>query len=144
MSEARWALGEFREDGVVTLVGYRQDIPGDLKGALPRQFIVEWKFSQMFPGGLPTEEALAPALALQAKVTPVMEAHDDAVLAIVSTGHGYREMYFYCRDPILAQERFNSCVQGEDLPVELHSGHDPTWRVFEEFAAPLQGRRTMR
>ena len=142
VTDARFALGEISEDGMVTLITYRQNIPPEVRAQLTEQFIVEWTFPGPCPGGLPDPTQLEPAVQLQELVTPVLEAGGDAVLAVMSTGNGYREIYFYCRDPRRLQARFNECLQGRELPIELHAGHDPSWRVFEEFVAPLKGGPT--
>jgi hypothetical protein len=144
MSEPRWTLGEVLNDGDPTLVAFRQDLPAEARSQFTEQFVVEWALSATLPNGLPTEEALSPALAFQEKVAPVLEAAGDAVLALISTGHGYRELYFYCRNSLALQERLNNCLGGEDLPIQLHAGHDPAWRVYEGFVAPLKGPRTTR
>ena len=141
-ADPRFSFGEIVEDDDVKWVQYRQSIPDELRTQLTEQFVVEWKFEGPCPGGLPSPAQLEPAHALQFQIVDALEADGDAVLAIISTGSGYRELYFYCREPLKLQDRFNECVQGRALPVALHTGHDPSWRVFDLFIAPLRGGPT--
>ena len=135
--DARFAIGEIEEEGTVILCRYRQSIPIDTRRRLPHQFIVEWKFSDVRPNGLPPKVEHELAVELQNMMTAPLEGDGEAVLAIISTGNGHREWYFYCRDPQVLATRFNVVVNGRGFPVELHAGFDPEWKVYDEFTSPF-------
>ena len=130
--DARWAIGELKNhDGTTTLVSWRQNIPPVARMTLGRQFIVEWSFGEGCPAGLPTRERIAPAQDLETLLTPALEEEDRGILAFTCTGSGVREMYFYCADPLELQARLNQVLAGRDFPIQLHTGHDPAWSVFD-------------
>jgi len=135
--EARFAIGEFENGGLVSICQFRQAIPAEVRRQFPRQFIVEWQFSDTQSNGLPSKGDYERAVELQGMMTAPLEEDSESLLAIISTGNGYREWYFYCRDPQVLATRFNQVVKGQDFPVELHVGLDPEWKVYEEFTLPF-------
>jgi hypothetical protein len=141
-SDALWALGELVDDSGTTYISFRQDLSVAIRPELTKQFVVEWRFDEPLPTGLPRGSDLAAAQAHQRLVQPLLEASGEAVLALIALGNGFRELHFYCRDPQVLQKRFNEAVAGATLPVTLHAGHDPNWRVFEGFVAPLRRNST--
>ena len=134
-----FAIGQYEEGNAVSLCGYRQCVPIDTRKRFPSQFIVEWKFSDSQPNGLPSTVEHEQAVALEQMIRAPLESDGAAILAIITTGNGYRELYFYCRDPQLLASRFNDVVKGRELPVELHAGFDPDWKVYQQFTAPFTG-----
>ncbi len=137
-SGALWALGELVDEAGTTYVSFRKDLSAAICPEFTEQFIVEWRFENPQSTGLPRGPDHAAAQAHQRLVQPVLEADGQAVLALIALGNGFRELHFYCRDPQALQKRFNQAVAGATLPVTLHAGHDPDWRVFEDFVAPLR------
>jgi hypothetical protein len=137
INESLFTIGQLEKDGMISLCWYRQSVSVDTRQRLPNQFIVEWEFSDVQPNGLPPNEEYESALELQNMMTNALEADNEAVLAVISTGNGYREWYFYCRNQQLLKCRFNAVVNGREFPVELHAGSDPDWKVYEEFIAPF-------
>lgn len=135
--DARFAIGELEKDGLVSLCQFRQSIPSDTRRRLPHQFIVEWQFSDVQPNGLPSKGEYKRAVELENMMKSPLERDGESLLVIISTGNGYREWYFYCRDAQVLATRFNEVVKGRDFPVELHAGLDPEWKVFEEFKSPF-------
>jgi len=132
-----FAIGQVEDDGAVRLCGYLQSVPISTRKRFAFQFIVEWEFSECQSNGLPSKAEYEQAVALQNMIKTPLESDGEGLLAIISTGNGYRELYFYCRDPQLLARRFNDAIKGRELPVELHAGSDPDWKVYEEFRAPF-------
>jgi hypothetical protein len=134
-----WAIGEMGHDDQVTVVSWRRDIPTSIRGRNHRQFIIEWRFGRCLPNGLPEPTELPRAIELEQLVVPALERDGAAILAVTATGSGVREMFFYCTDPKLLQDRFNECVAGRAMPVTLHVGADPEWKIYAEFTEPFGG-----
>ena len=132
-----WSIGQIEDGGTLSLCSYRQNIPLETRSRLPKQFIVEWRFSEPLPDGLPSAAEHEQMVAFRDLIKNPLEAGGEGLLAIISTCNGYRELYFYCRDPKLLSDRFNEAVEGRELPVELHAGSDPEWNVYSQFTAPF-------
>jgi hypothetical protein len=136
-TEKLFAVGTLKDEAGETLVCYRQGVADADRCALSRQFIIEWEFSDAEPNGLPTEEELCRALELQSEMLSVLESKDESLLALIVTGNGFREWYFYCGNPEELQLKFNAAVQGKSFPVKIHAGYDPEWSVYRLFTDPL-------
>src|SRR5512138_1131764 len=96
-SEPRlWSIGKVEGESGVTLVRYRTLPAPGTRARWPRQFIVEWEFGSPAADGLPQVSEHSEATAFERRIVPVLEADERAYLAIVSTGNGLREWYFYC------------------------------------------------
>jgi hypothetical protein len=132
-----WTIGTLEDDDSITYVAFRQNIPNELRQSLTEQFIVEWAFAAPREDGLPNKEELNEAQRHQHEIQTELESGGEAILAFITLGGGYRELFFYCRESLVIRDRFNRVVAGRILPVELNAGHDPEWRVFDEFVKPL-------
>jgi hypothetical protein len=138
-----WSVAEVvHDDGQVTTVRFRQRPSLETREALPEQFTVEWAFEETSSVGLPTSKANGEAAKAEALFVPHLQAEGRALLVVVSTGEGVREWFFYCRDSFEMQARLNEALSGVEarFPVKLHSGHDPEWRVYEQFVAQFERR----
>jgi hypothetical protein len=140
--ERLWSIGELSDpDGGTTLVRYRASPEPKVRARLPMQFVVTWRFREPQEGGLPDSAEHEEASSMEDALVPVVEGRGQALLVVVSTGSGVREWYFYCRDPLELERAFNDTFAASDaLPVELHSGEDPAWEVYEEYVAPFETR----
>jgi hypothetical protein len=131
-----WSVGEVSEsNGQVMTIRFRERPALEVRQSLPEQFVVIWTFEDASRVGLPTSAGGEEAGDLEDRFMPHLEADGAALLVVVSTGEGIREWYFYCRDPQEIQRRFNEAVPEAGLPIELESGHDPAWSVYEQFVA---------
>ena len=135
----RFSVGTLTDQDGQTVVRFRAKIPGEIRAALPRQFVVEWSFSLAHGAAAPSAQQLDESEAFGSALCNAIEAHDDALLAFVATGNGAREWYFYCKEPVSLQARLNAVISGDAFPITLHAGHDPSWRAYSEFTSPFEG-----
>lgn len=132
-----WSLGKVDSEGSVTLVRYRALPAFEVRTGWPKQLLIEWHRQ---PGldGLPGSAEHAEAKRFEDHITRALEGGDDGFLALVTTGNGCREWYFYCRAPLLLQGRLNRALRNHSaVAIQLHSGDDPEWNVYFEFVRSL-------
>ena len=136
---ATWSVGQFSDDDSVVLVRWRSDIVvPDLSRLYPWQFVVTWSFRDVQSNGLPGPVEAQEAQALEDLLTPALEAEAASVLALVSTGSGHREWFFYCSEPKALEARLNTVLSAmPPYPLALHTGHDPEWEVFFDNVLPF-------
>ena len=136
---ATWSIGQLTDEDTAVLVRWRSDlVVPELSRQYPRQFVVTWVFHDVQANGLPGPDEAQQAQALEELLTPALEAADASVLALVSTGSGHREWFFYCSDPLVLEARLNTVLSGmPPYPLELHTGLDPEWEVFLDNILPF-------
>lgn len=73
---------------------------------------------------------------LEDSLEPLLDQDHFATLALVSTGENLREWTYYAKSDEAFIQRLNLALAGLAVfPIEIHTAHDPTWSMYEQFKA---------
>jgi len=76
---------------------------------------------------------------LEDALEPVLDQTRFATLALVSTGEDLREWTYYAKSEDEFMARLNFAFAGMPaFPIEIHTAHDPTWGLYEQFKAGVK------
>jgi hypothetical protein len=101
------------------------------------EILVSISFNSAQDNGLPeSEDDLCAVDDIEELFKTQLERGQNAVLALVITTGGVRELYFYCANPDLAVRRWEDFLQPR---METHQVHfvirpDADWEVYHQFA----------
>ena len=129
----RYSLFQIERDGQVRWCWLLGQISKESIRRFPKQFVIEWKLRDCMASGLPTPDELDAVIQFEEMVVQPLQANGASILALISMGNGYRELYFYCKDPLVLAAKLNEVLEGRDFPIEINAGHDPKWNAYEHF-----------
>jgi hypothetical protein len=101
------------------------------------EILVTIAFNSAEEDGLPSsEDDLCEADDIEDLFKSRLEKDETAVLALILTTGGVRELYFYSSDPDSAIRRWEKFLQPrmETHQVEFAVRPDPAWEIFHKFA----------
>lgn len=103
----------------------------------PVRIIIVWKYQS--ESGLPVAEDNQRMNALEDSLESVLKESGFATLALVSTGEGLREWTYYAKSEDEFMARLNYAFAGvSPFPIEIHTAHDPSWDLWEQFKAGVE------
>lgn len=73
---------------------------------------------------------------LEDSLEPLLDQDQFATLALVTTGENLREWTYYAKSGEAFIHRINfALAELPASPIEIHTAHDPTWSMYEQFKA---------
>ena len=118
---------------------YAKEFSGEFnKHSQPVRIIIAWKY--LSENGQPTAGDHHRMNQLEDLVESAVNEAGFATLALVSTGEGLREWIYYVASEDQFMARLNNALADTPaFPIEIHTGHDPCWNAYQEFAAGVRG-----
>jgi hypothetical protein len=101
------------------------------------EILVSSAFNTAQENGLPaSEEDLSQVDEIEELCKTELEKGQTALLVLVVTSGGVRELYFYSSDPEDAIRRWEAAIQPriQTHEVEFRVRPDPDWEVYQQFA----------
>lgn len=99
--------------------------------------MIVWKYQS--ESGLPVADDNQRMNALEDALEALLKEDGFATLAVVSTGEWLREWTYYANSKDEFMARLNYAFAGmPEFPIEIHTAHDPSWDVWEQFKAGVK------
>lgn len=127
------AISKHAKDGRVIVFRYVTEFrPSFVKASLPDRVILVWRYETL--SGLPVAAEREEMDRMEDMLSPFVEKVGFGMLAMVSTGNGFREWTYYVRSEDEFLKALNVALAGERrFPIEVHTGPDPQWFTYERF-----------
>lgn len=127
------ATSKHAKDGRVIVFRYVTEFrPSFVKASLPDRVILVWRYET--PSGLPVATEREEMDRMEDMLSPLVEKVGFGMLAMVSTGNGFREWTYYVRSEDEFLKALNMALAGQRrFPIEVHTGPDPQWSTYERF-----------
>jgi hypothetical protein len=104
----------------------------------PIRVIIVWKYQS--ETGQPVAEEHRRMNDLEDALESLLDQDHFATLALVSTGENLREWTYYAKSEVEFEARFDLAITAgaKDFPIDIHTAHDPTWDLYEQFRAGIK------
>lgn len=129
----QWSVAEGR-DGDMPLIFRVREIPDTLdRSTYPHLIAIQWKY-QAIGQGMPNPQTLKQMDQMEELLIQQLETKQDAILTVIVTGNGLRELQWYARSPEAMMTGLNKALSKlPPLPIEISGEEDPGWEAYENF-----------
>jgi hypothetical protein len=104
------------------------------RASQPSRIIIAWNYRS--ENGQPESDEHQRMNLLEDSLEPILDQDDFATLVLVTTGENFREWTYYAKSDEAFIQRLNLALAGLPVfPIEVHTAHDPTWSMYEQFRA---------
>jgi Family of unknown function (DUF695) len=132
------AISTNSQNGRKIIFRYAKDFSATFdRASQPSRIIIVWKYDS--ESGQPGPEEHRRMNLLEDSLEPILGQDNFAILALVTTGENLREWTYYAKSDDAFIQRLNLALAGLPVfPIEIHTHHDPTWSMYEEFKAGVK------
>ena len=126
--EDLWTLARSEEDGRPLVLRFLSQVPASVsRQDYPHLIHIHWGYPVDDERGMPESDLHATMIEMEEALLP-LEAEGLARNALIVTGNGRKEWFWYTRSVDEFIARLNDLLSGfSELPIALEASRDPEW-----------------